>query len=138
MRSICRGEMFTCCPHSRLAARQPNDDICVQAGPLKRRLAALICIVHTTGCTTGRKVKTPSALQPCTAGGEILHGYNVSQLTKARSALETPILTDMPYPNPDIHHFLHQQYVLITGNTHIANGSKFYGVKSECLCLKRR
>ena len=30
-------------------ARQPNDVISVLAGPLKRRLAALICIVHPTG-----------------------------------------------------------------------------------------
>jgi len=35
------------CPHSRLAARQPNDVTSVLTGPLKRRLAALICIVHT-------------------------------------------------------------------------------------------
>ena len=35
------------CPHSRLAARQPNDAISVLTGPLKRRLAGLICIVHT-------------------------------------------------------------------------------------------
>ena len=35
------------CPHSRLAARQPNGVISVLAGPLKRRLAGLICIVHT-------------------------------------------------------------------------------------------
>ena len=41
------------CPHSRLAARQPNDVKSVLAGPLKRRLAAVICIVHPTGCTTG-------------------------------------------------------------------------------------
>jgi len=41
------------CPHSRLAARQPNDVTSVLAGPLKRRLAALICTVHPTGCTTG-------------------------------------------------------------------------------------
>ena len=34
-------------------ARQPNDVISVLAGPLKRRLAALICIVHRTGCTAG-------------------------------------------------------------------------------------
>jgi len=44
------------CPHSRLAVRQPNDVINVLAGPLKRRLAALICTVHPTGCTTGCKV----------------------------------------------------------------------------------
>ena len=44
------------CPHSRLAARQPNDVISVLAGPLKRRLAGLIGIVHPTGCTTGCKV----------------------------------------------------------------------------------
>jgi len=43
-------------PHSRLAARQHNDATSVQAGPLKRRLAGLICIVHPTGCTTGCKV----------------------------------------------------------------------------------
>ena len=41
------------CPHSRLAARQPNDVISVLAGPLKRRLAVLICSVHLTGCITG-------------------------------------------------------------------------------------
>ena len=42
------------CPHSRLAGRQPNDVVSVLAGPLKRRLAALICIVlHPTGCTAG-------------------------------------------------------------------------------------
>ena len=41
------------CQHSRLAACQPNDIISVLAGPLKRRLAGLICIVHPTGCTTG-------------------------------------------------------------------------------------
>ena len=38
--------------HSRLAARQPNDvvtrKVSVLAGPLKRRLAELICIVHPT------------------------------------------------------------------------------------------
>ena len=45
--SIYRFETFdkTCdlvyCPHSR----QPNDAISVLAGPLKRRLAALICTV---------------------------------------------------------------------------------------------
>jgi len=44
------------CPHSRLAARQPDDVISVLAGPLKRRLAGFICIVHTTGCTAGCKV----------------------------------------------------------------------------------
>jgi len=44
------------CPHSRLAARQPNDVVSVLAGALKRRLAALICIVYTTGCTTDCKV----------------------------------------------------------------------------------
>ena len=43
---------IVCCPHSRLAARLPNDVISVLAGPLKRRLAGLICIVHPTGCTT--------------------------------------------------------------------------------------
>jgi len=43
---------IVCCPHSRLAAPQPNDVISVLAGPLKRRLAALMCIVHPTGCTT--------------------------------------------------------------------------------------
>ena len=46
-------------PHRRLStqppccARQPIDVISVLAGPLKRRLAGLICIVHPTGCTTG-------------------------------------------------------------------------------------
>jgi len=44
---------IVCCPHSRLAARQPNDVTGVLAGPLKRRLAGIICIVHPTGCTTG-------------------------------------------------------------------------------------
>jgi len=50
-------------------ARQPNDVISVLAGPLKRRLAALICIVHPTGCTTGCKCKhratSSSAPLPC-------------------------------------------------------------------------
>ena len=32
------------CPHSRLAARQPDDVKSVLGGPLKRRLAELICI----------------------------------------------------------------------------------------------
>jgi len=32
------------CPHSRLAARQPDDVISVLVGPLKRRLAGLICM----------------------------------------------------------------------------------------------
>ena len=41
------------CPHSRLAARQPDDVVSVLAGPLKHRSAGLICIVHPTGCTTG-------------------------------------------------------------------------------------
>ena len=41
------------CPRSCLAARQPDDVISVLAGPLMRRLAGLICIVHPTGCTTG-------------------------------------------------------------------------------------
>ena len=36
------------CPHSRLAARV--DLVTSYAGPLKRRLAALICIVHPTRC----------------------------------------------------------------------------------------
>jgi len=40
------------CPHSRLPARQANDVLSVLAGPLKHRLAALICTVHPTGCTT--------------------------------------------------------------------------------------
>jgi len=53
------------CPHSRLAARQPNDVISVLAGPLKRRLAGLICIVHPTGCTTGC-VRTAGYTTGCT------------------------------------------------------------------------
>jgi len=44
------------CPHSRLAARQPDDVISVLAALLERRLAGLICIVHPTGCTAGCKV----------------------------------------------------------------------------------
>jgi len=54
------------CPHSRLAARQPNDVVSVLAGPLKRRLAALICIVHPTGCTTGcvHTARTTAVVQP--------------------------------------------------------------------------
>ena len=47
--------------HTELALS--NDSISVLAGPLKRRLAELICIVHptgcTTGCTTGCNVYTP-------------------------------------------------------------------------------
>ena len=34
-------------PHSRLAARQPNDGVSVLAGPLKCRLAALMAHLHT-------------------------------------------------------------------------------------------
>jgi len=40
-------------------ARQPNDVISVLAGPLKCRLAGLICILHPTGCTTGCTVQIP-------------------------------------------------------------------------------
>ena len=32
---------------------QPNDVTSVLAGPLKGRLAGLICIIHATGCTAG-------------------------------------------------------------------------------------
>ena len=40
-------------------ARQPIDVISVLAGPLKCRLAGLICILHPTGCTTGCTVQIP-------------------------------------------------------------------------------
>jgi len=35
------------------AASQANDVRGILAGPLKCRLAGLICILHPTGCTTG-------------------------------------------------------------------------------------
>jgi len=53
LKKINQTHHIICCPYSRLAARQPNDVISVLAGPLKRCLAALICIVHPTGCTAG-------------------------------------------------------------------------------------
>jgi len=40
-------------PHSLFATCQPNDVISVLAGPLKCRLAGLICAVHPTVCTAG-------------------------------------------------------------------------------------
>ena len=62
-------KLWSSAPHRLMStqppccARQPNDVISVLAGPLKRRLAALICIVHPTGCTTGCVHPTG-----CTAG----------------------------------------------------------------------
>ena len=39
-----------------LSMRVRNDAVSVLAGSLKRRLARLVCTVHPTGRTTGRKV----------------------------------------------------------------------------------
>jgi len=79
---------IVCCPHSRLAMRQPNGVISVLAGPLSRRLAALICILHPTGCTTGW-VKYANERSQAATERSSQDAYDAIRLTHSKAAVWT-------------------------------------------------